>query len=174
MNNLFVKKGDSVKLIAGKNKGRTGKVLAVDVESGRVVVDGWNIIVKHVKAKSAQKAGGIQKMAGSIDASNVQIVCPSCSAATRVSIGSDSEGKKVRLCKKCGASLDSKQKIEKKAKKSKKDEMADEKPAKKEAKAKKEKTEVKAETKTEVKEETATEKPAKKAKREAEKTADKE
>lgn len=158
MNNLFVKKGDNVKLIAGKNKGKTGRVTAVDVESGRVVVDGWNIIYKHVKAKSAQKTGGIQKMSGSIDASNVQIVCPACSAATRVSIGSDKDGKKIRLCKKCGASLDFKQKVEKKEKKAK---AAAEKTTAKEKAPAAEKA---------VKEE----KPAKKTVKKAEKPADKE
>ncbi len=160
MNSLFVKKGDNVTLLAGKNKGKTGKVIAVDPDSGRVVVDGWNIVVKHVKAKSAQSQGGIQKMPGSIDASNVQILCPSCGKATRVAAGTDAQGKKIRVCKHCEASLDVKQKVEKKAKKSKKDEPAaktEEKPVKK--------SKAKAEVETEVKTE---EKPVKKSKAKAE------
>jgi large subunit ribosomal protein L24 len=136
MNSLFVKKGDNVKLLAGKNKGKTGKIISVDPESNRVVVDGCNIIIKHVKPKGAQSPGGINKLAGPINASNVQIICPSCNNATRIASGVGADGKRIRTCKKCGASLDVKTKVEKKtAKKGKKDEAAkvDEKPAKKSA-----------------------------------------
>lgn len=122
MNNLFVKKGDTVLLLAGKNKGKTGKVLSVEPVNNTVVVDGRNIIVKHIKPRGAQSAGGIQKVPGPVDASNVQVVCPSCSKATRVASGAGSDGKKIRVCKKCGASLDVKVKAEKKtAKRVKKD-----------------------------------------------------
>lgn len=127
MNSLFVKKGDTVKMLAGKNKGKTGKILSVDPEANRVVVDGLNIIVKHVKPRGAQNPGGLQKVPGGVDASNVQIVCPTCGKTTRVA-HSEADGKKIRVCKKCGASLDVKVKAEKKtAKKSvKKDESASE------------------------------------------------
>ena len=102
---LNVKKGDNVLVLAGKDKGKTGKVLSANPKSGRVVVEGVNVITKHNKPRSAQVPGGIEKTNGTIDASNVQIICPVCGKATRVAHG-EIEGKKNRLCKKCGASLD--------------------------------------------------------------------
>ena len=135
---LNVKKGDTVLIIAGKDKGKTGKVTSCDPEKGRVVVEDCNMITKHQKPRGANQPGGRNKMAGPIDISNVQIVCPDCHKATRV--GHKIEGEnKIRVCQKCGASLEQK-KVEKKAKKSKaekaepvEDEKA-KKPAKKTAK----------------------------------------
>lgn len=117
-----VKKGDNVLILTGKDSGSRGRVTAVNVKSGRVVVDGYNTITRHKKARSAKETGGIEKISGTIDASNVQIVCPACSKATRVAItfvdGKEGEkAKKVRTCKKCGASLDAKVKAEKSSKK---------------------------------------------------------
>jgi len=127
---LHVRKGDNVKILTGKDKGKTGKITAVNPDTGRVVVDNANIIIKHNKAKSQQTQSSILKMPGSIDSSNVQIVCPACSKATRVAkLAADakSKAKWVRACKKCNASLDIKQdkKVDKKAKKGKKDEVVD-------------------------------------------------
>ena len=114
---LNVKKGDTVLIIAGKDKGKTGKVVSCDPEKGRVVVEDCNMITKHQKPRGANQPGGRNKMAGPIDVSNVQIVCPDCHKATRV--GHKVEGEnKTRVCQKCGASLEQK-KVEKKAKKSK-------------------------------------------------------
>ena len=132
---LHVKKGDTVVMIAGKDKGKTGKVTACDPTAGRVVVEGVNIITKHTKPRGANQPGGINKMAGPVDASNVQVVCPSCDKATRVA-HKEENGKKIRVCKKCGASLEPK-KAEKKAKKSKSAAAAEEQPAVEESKAKK-------------------------------------
>lgn len=102
---LNIKKGDNVLVIAGKDNGKTGSVLEVSPKTGKVVVDGVNIVSRHQKPKSQQDKGGIIKKNAGIDASNVMVVCPSCGKATRVS-HSEVNGKKVRLCKKCGASLD--------------------------------------------------------------------
>lgn len=102
---LNVKKGDTVLVIAGKDKGKTGKVLVAMPADNSVVVAGVNIVAKHKKPRSAQDKGGIIKKENKIDASNVQIVCPNCSKATRVA-HKDNNGKKERICKKCGASLD--------------------------------------------------------------------
>lgn len=100
----------------GKDKGKTGKVLSADPKSGRVVVDGVNIVTKHNKPRSAQVPGGIEKTNGTIDVSNVQLVCPACGKATRIG-HAELEGKKVRVCKKCNANLDAKApKAEKKGK----------------------------------------------------------
>ena len=131
MKKLHVRKGDNVKIICGKDKGNTGKISAVNPDSGRVVVENSNIMIKHVKAKSAQQQSSIQKISGSIDASNVQILCPSCGKPTRVcgkAIEVKGKTKWQRTCKKCGATLDVKaaKPAEKKAKKKKDEEIADE------------------------------------------------
>ena len=111
---LHVKKGDNVLVLAGKDKGKTGKVLSADPKNNRVVVDGVNIITKHNNPRSAQVPGGIEKTNGTIDSSNVQVICPSCNKATRIG-NAEVNGKKTRVCKKCGAALDIKAKAEKKA-----------------------------------------------------------
>lgn len=127
MSKLHVKKGDVVKIIAGKDKGNVGEIIAVDPDSGRLVVDGYNKIIKHNKPRGAQDPGGKKTESGSIDASNVMIVCPSCNSATRIAKKIEGD-KKTRVCKKCGASLDTKKKASAKkaatAKKSKKDKDA--------------------------------------------------
>lgn len=136
---LNVKQGDNVVVIAGKDKGKTGRVLSVNTKAGSVVVDNVNIVTKHRKPRGAQQPGGKSKEPAAVDVSNVQIICPSCNKATRVKAG-ESDGKKIRACGKCGASLDVKAKADKK-KKSKKAETAAEepevkKPAKKSKKTK--------------------------------------
>lgn len=132
---LNVKKGDNVLVLTGKDNGKTGKVLSVNPKSGRIVVEGVNVITKHNKPRSAQVPGGIEKTNGTIDASNVMVICPTCGKATRVAAGEEN-GKKIRACKKCGASLEAK-KAEKKVRKS----------AKKAAAAEENTTEVAAEEK---------------------------
>ena len=102
---LSIKKGDNVLVIAGKDKGKTGKVLVSLPADNSVVVAGVNMISKHKKPRSAQDKGGIIKKEGKIHASNVQIVCPVCDKATRIS-NVTVDGKKIRQCKKCGANLD--------------------------------------------------------------------
>lgn len=120
---LNVKKGDNVKIIAGKDKGKSGKITAVSVAKQRVIVEDCNIITKHIKARSAQSQSSIQKGAGSIDVSNVQIICPTCNQPTRVG-NTVIDGKKNRTCKKCNASLDIKV-ADKKVKKARKAEAKD-------------------------------------------------
>ena len=111
---LHVKKGDNVLVLAGKDKGKTGKVLSANPSKHTVVVDGVNIVTKHNKPRSAQVPGGIEKVNGNIDSSKVQVSCPACGKATRVA-HAEIGGKKTRTCKKCGASLDTKAKAEKKS-----------------------------------------------------------
>ena len=113
MNKVHVKTGDTVVLLTGKYEykytdkkdRRTGKVLEVSPKEGKVIVEGFNMITKHVKPRGAQKPGGITKMEGPIDASNVMVVCPKCSKATRVGHQILANGDKIRVCKKCGDSL---------------------------------------------------------------------
>ena len=103
----FVKKGDKVLVITGKDKGKTADVLEVSPKTGKVLVDGVNVVTKHQKPKSQQDKGGIVKKSAPIEASNVMVVCPSCGKPTRVGFAFEGE-KKVRVCKHadCGKPLD--------------------------------------------------------------------
>ena len=104
MKNLHVRKGDEVMIISGKDKGKTGKVLEVAPSEGKVIVEGRNMVTKHVKPRRQGQLGGIVKAEGALYACKVMPVCPKCNKATRV--GSKVEGdKKVRVCKHCGAEL---------------------------------------------------------------------
>ena len=102
---MTVKKGDNVVVIAGKDKGKTGKVTEVSPKDGKVLVDGVNIVTKHQKARKQGDKSQIVKKNAPIEASNVMVVCPVCGKATRVA-HREIDGKKVRACKKCSASLD--------------------------------------------------------------------
>lgn len=113
---LSVKKGDNVLVIAGKDAGKTGEVLSVDAGAGRVVVAGVNIQAHHNKPKNKDDKGGIIKSEGAVDVSNVQVVCPVCKKATRIA-HNVVDGKKVRVCKKCAASVDVQKKAVKNSKK---------------------------------------------------------
>ena len=113
---MKVKKNDKVLVLAGKDKGKTGNVLSVSTADNKVVVAGINIVTKHKKPRSQEDKGGIMKMEAGIDASNVQVICPVCGKATRVA-HAIVDGKKVRSCKKCNASLDMAKAETKKAKK---------------------------------------------------------
>ena len=113
---LSVKKGDNVLVLTGKDAGKTGEVLEVNTEAGRVVVSGVNVQTHHRKPRTREDKGGIMKSEGAIDAGNVQVVCPACKKATRVA-HSEVDGKKARICKKCGATLDVAKKAAKSSKK---------------------------------------------------------
>ena len=104
MKTLHVRKGDEVMIISGKDKGKKGKVLECSAKEGKVIIEGRNIVSKHVKPKKQGQLGGIVKAEGAMYASKVMPVCPKCNKATRV--GSDIKGdKKIRVCKKCNAAL---------------------------------------------------------------------
>ena len=106
MNTLNVKTGDTVVVIAGKDAGKQGKVLKTFPSKNRIIVSGVNMISRHQKARKAQEKSAIVKKEGTIDVSNVMIVCPVCGKATRVK-HSVQDGKSIRTCK-CGAALDKK------------------------------------------------------------------
>ena len=108
--NSNLRTGDNVVVIAGKDKGKTGKILSSDGEKGRVVVEGVNIIHKHSKPRSQKDKGGIKTREASIDVSNVMIICPACGKATRIGHSFDDKGIKHRACKKCGAFMDGEKK----------------------------------------------------------------
>lgn len=115
MANMNIKKGDNVVVIAGKDKGKVAEVLACFPSESRVTVKGVNVVTKHNKPKSAQDKGGIAKVEGKINVSNVELVCPVCGKATRVA-HKEVDGKNVRICKKCGANMDNAKKATKEAK----------------------------------------------------------
>ncbi len=105
MNKVHVKTGDEVIVINGKYHGQKGKVLQVAPEEGKVIVEGINIITKHVKPRKMGEAGGLIKAESALYADKVQLVCPKCGKATRV--GHEGTGKdKKRVCKKCGAKFE--------------------------------------------------------------------
>ena len=99
-----IKKGDTVKVIAGKDKEKEGKVLSVDAKTHKVLVEGVNMVTKHVKPKQAGQLGGRVQAEGALYASKVQLVCPKCDKLTRVAHKIE-DGKKIRVCKHCGAEL---------------------------------------------------------------------
>ena len=101
---MHVKTKDTVIVISGKVKGKKGKIVAAFPKMNRVTVEGVNTVTKHQKARSAAQPGGIIHKDMPIDASNVMLVCPKCGKATRVAHKLDA-GKKVRVCKKCGAEI---------------------------------------------------------------------
>ena len=94
MAKVHVKTGDTVMVISGKDRGNSGKVLQVSPKEGKVIVEGRNMVTKHVKPRRQGEQGGI--------VSKVMPVCPKCGKATRVG-HTEKDGKKVRVCKKCGA-----------------------------------------------------------------------
>lgn len=136
---MKIKKNDTVLVVTGKDAGKVGKVLEVKPTEKRVVVDGVNVQKKHKKPRNAQDQGGIIDQLGAIDASNVMVICPKCNKAVRVAY-KEEDGKKIRYCKKCNASLDAAPAAVKEAKKvaakktAKKAEAVEEAPAKKTAK----------------------------------------
>ena len=104
---MEIKKGDNVVVLTGKDKGKKAAVIKAYPADNKVVLEGLNMVTKHVKARSAQQPGGKVEQPAAIDASNVMIVCPACGKATKVA-HDKVDGKNVRKCKKCGASLDQK------------------------------------------------------------------
>lgn len=103
MPKMNVKKGDKVEVLSGKDKGKQGVVLRAIPEDGKVVVEGVAVVKKATKPNPTNQQGGIIPTEAAVDVSNVALVCPSCGKATRVGHGIDDEGRKTRVCKKCGA-----------------------------------------------------------------------
>ncbi|HIU10227.1 MAG TPA: 50S ribosomal protein L24 [Candidatus Avidehalobacter gallistercoris] len=105
-NKLHVKKGDTVVVIAGKDAGATGKVLAASPSKGKVVVEGVAKVKRHTKPSKNDPQGGIMEKESFIDASNVMPYCPKCKKGVRIAHVADKNGKTVRACVKCGNKFD--------------------------------------------------------------------
>ena len=105
MTKVHVKKGDEVVVINGKYRGARGKVMAVSPSENKVIVEGVNIVTKHVKPRRMGEPGGLVKAESALYADKVQLVCPKCGRPTRTGSKINEKGQKVRTCKKqdCGA-----------------------------------------------------------------------
>jgi len=102
---MTIRKGDRVRVIAGKDKGKESRVLRVNPETQRLVVEHVNMIKKHQRPTNKQPQGGILEVEGTIHASNVMLLCPNCSEPTRVGRRRE-DGTRIRTCKKCGQDID--------------------------------------------------------------------
>jgi large subunit ribosomal protein L24 len=106
-NKLKIRKGDRVKIIAGRSKGKIGDVLRVIAADERVVVSGVNVIKRHTKPNPGRNVkGGIVEREASVHASNVQLVCPECGVQTRIGHKILGDGRKVRICRTCEGVVD--------------------------------------------------------------------
>jgi len=103
---LHIKKNDMVKIIAGKEQGKTGKVLRVLPEKSRVVIEGLNMIKRHTRPNQLYPEGGILEKEAPLSVSNVMLICGSCNQPTRTGIRLLEDGSKTRYCKKCNESVD--------------------------------------------------------------------
>ncbi len=102
-----IRKNDNVVVVAGKDRGKRGRVLRVVPDKNRVVVEGVNFIKKHTRPNpQAYVKGGIVEREAALHASNVQIVCPECGAPTRIGRQLLGDGRKVRICRKCDGAVD--------------------------------------------------------------------
>ena len=102
-----VRKNDNVVVITGKDRGKRGRVLKVLPAKNRVVVEGVNIIKRHTKPNPGKQIkGGVVEREAPLHASNVQVVCPECGAATRIGHKILGDGRKVRICRKCEGVVD--------------------------------------------------------------------
>ena len=104
MEKLHVKSGDTVVVLSGESKGVKGKVIAASPEEGKVIVEGANIVSKHTKARRQGDKSQIVKTEGAMYACKVQLVCPKCNKGVRIH-HNVVNGKKVRVCAKCGAEI---------------------------------------------------------------------
>ena len=108
MAGLFVKKGDTVRVLSGKDRGAQGKVLLTSPKGSKVFVEGVNRIAKHTKVQTTTRGaqeGGIVHQEAAIHVSNVQVVCPQCGKPTRIGHRTDETGRSVRVCRKCGEDI---------------------------------------------------------------------
>ena len=105
MKNMSIRKDDTVIVLSGKDKGKKGKVLTVMPKDGKVIVEKVNVISRHQKPRKQGEEGGIIKREAPIYACKVMRVCPKCDKPTRPAYKTLADGKKVRVCKKCGAEI---------------------------------------------------------------------
>jgi large subunit ribosomal protein L24 len=101
-----IRKNDSVMVISGKERGKTGKVLRVKPKEDAVIIERMNVVKRHTKPRGPQQSGGIVEKEASIPASNIMIMCDKCNAPVRMGRRVLADGNKVRVCRRCGEALD--------------------------------------------------------------------
>ena len=106
MNSMNIKKGDTVRVLSGKDKGKEGQVVRSLPSKQRVVVEKVNMVKKAMRPTQQNPQGGIMSVEAPIHVSNVMVICPECKQPTRVSHRVNEAGKKVCVCKKCGKDID--------------------------------------------------------------------
>ena len=107
MRNKFrIKKDDKVKIVAGKDKGKIGKVIRVDREKNRILVENINVVKRHTRPSGQNKQGGIIESEAMIQLSNVMLVCGKCLKPARIKIKTLEDGKRIRICSKCSEIID--------------------------------------------------------------------
>ena len=103
---MQIRKNDSVMVIGGKERGKTGKVLRVLPEKDALIIERVNMVKRHSKPRGAQQPGGIVEKEAAIHSSNIMIMCDKCNAPVRIGHKQLGDGKKVRMCRRCGETLD--------------------------------------------------------------------
>ena len=103
---MQIRKNDSVIVIGGKERGKTGKVLRVIPDKDAVVIERLNMVKRHTKPRGPQQPGGIVEKEAAIHASNIMILCDKCNAPVRVGHKTLADGKKTRICRRCNEALD--------------------------------------------------------------------
>lgn len=103
---MQIRRNDSVMVIAGKERGKTGKVLRVDPGKDAVIIERVNLVKRHTKARGPQQPGGIVEKEAALPASNVMMMCDKCNAPVRVGHKILGDGKKIRICRRCREALD--------------------------------------------------------------------
>ena len=107
MSGAHIKKNDMVYVLSGKDSGKTGKVLRVFLDKKKAIVEGINFIQKHTRPNPQKNVkGGILPKESPVDISNLQVVCKNCNKRARVGAGVAQDGKRTRVCRKCGEQLD--------------------------------------------------------------------
>lgn len=106
VNKIHVRRGDMVTVRSGKEKGKRGKILKIEKEKNRAIVERVNLIKRHQRASGASRQGGIVEKEGPLNISNLQVVCPKCDQASRIGHTKLEDGRSVRSCRKCGEFLD--------------------------------------------------------------------
>jgi large subunit ribosomal protein L24 len=100
-----IRKNDMVMVVKGRDRGKTGKVLRVDPEVGRVLVERLNVVKRHSKARGAASPGGIVEKEAPLGVANVMFFCERCNAPVRLGIRFDAEGERSRVCRRCGEAV---------------------------------------------------------------------
>ena len=103
---MQIRKNDSVMVIAGRERGKTGKVLRVLPDKSSLIIERVNLVKRHSKPRGPQQPGGIVEKEAAIHASNIMIMCDKCNAPVRIGHKQLGDGKKIRTCRRCGEALD--------------------------------------------------------------------